>query len=40
MNDPLIPAGKYRKLLMVKRYLLIYQVKGNSVYVDVVVDCR
>ncbi|PKM79298.1 MAG: plasmid stabilization protein [Firmicutes bacterium HGW-Firmicutes-13] len=38
--DPLIPAGKYRKLLMAKRYLLIYQVKGSTVYVDAVVDCR
>ena len=39
-SDPSIPAGKYRKLLVGKRYLLIYQVKGNTVYVDYVVDCR
>jgi plasmid stabilization system protein ParE len=38
--DPLVPAGKYRKLLMAKRYLLIYQVKWDNVYVDAVVDCR
>lgn len=40
LSDPYIPAGKYRKLLMGKRYLLIYQVKGDTVYVDYVVDCR
>lgn len=39
LSDPLVPAGKYRKLLMTKRYLLIYQVKGDNVYVDAVVDC-
>ncbi|NLK51040.1 MAG: type II toxin-antitoxin system RelE/ParE family toxin [Syntrophomonadaceae bacterium] len=40
LSDPLVPAGKYRKLLMAKRYLLVYQMKGDSVYVDTVVDCR
>ncbi|MCR4427289.1 MAG: type II toxin-antitoxin system RelE/ParE family toxin [Firmicutes bacterium] len=38
--DPLLPEGKYRKLLMASRYLLVYQVKGSTVYVDAVVDCR
>lgn len=40
LSDPLVPASKYRKLLMAKRYLLIYQVKGHTVYIDAVVDCR
>ncbi|KJS88348.1 MAG: plasmid stabilization protein [Peptococcaceae bacterium BICA1-8] len=40
LSDPLVPSGKYRKLLMAKRYLLVYQVKDGSVYVDAVVDCR
>ena len=40
LSDPLIPAGKYRKILMEKRYLLIYQLKGSTVYVDAVLDCR
>ncbi|PTQ55083.1 MAG: Death on curing protein, Doc toxin [Candidatus Carbobacillus altaicus] len=40
ISDPFIPSGKYRKLLMGKRYLLIYQIKGDIVYVDYVVDCR
>lgn len=38
--DPLIPANKYRKLLLEQRYLLIYQIKGSSVHVDAVVDTR
>ncbi|MCG2788520.1 MAG: type II toxin-antitoxin system RelE/ParE family toxin, partial [Actinomycetia bacterium] len=29
-----------RKMLICKRYLLIYQIKGNIVYVDYIVDCR
>ncbi|NLO40540.1 MAG: type II toxin-antitoxin system RelE/ParE family toxin [Ruminiclostridium sp.] len=40
LSDPMVPSGRYRKLLMAKRYLLIYQVKENSVYIDAVVDCR
>lgn len=38
--DPLVPSGKYRKLLLAKRYLLVYQVKDSTVYIDAVVDCR
>ena len=37
---PLIPEGKYRKLVFLKRYLLIYQIKGENVYVDALLDCR
>ncbi len=40
LYDSLVPPGKYRKLLMATRYLLIYQVKNETVYVDAVVDCR
>ena len=35
-----IPANKYRKKLVAKRYLLIYQIKDNTVFVDYVLDCR
>lgn len=38
--DPQIPSGKYRRLLLKKRYLLVYQVKENIVYVDAIVDTR
>lgn len=38
--DPMIPESKYRKLVIQKRYLLIYQIKGENVYVDALLDCR
>ena len=38
--DPLITPGKYRKLLLEKRYLLIYQIKSSVVNVDADVDTR
>lgn len=40
LDDPLIPKGKYRKILMAKRYMIVYQVRGDTVYVDAMVDCR
>ena len=40
LADPLLPANKYRKLLIEHRYLLIYQIKEDNVYVDSIVDCR
>ena len=40
LTDPLLPANKYRKILVDKRYLLIYQIKGDTVYLDYLVDCR
>jgi len=40
LSDPLAPSGKYRKLLVGKGYLLIYQMRGSTVYADVVLDCR
>jgi len=35
-----IPQNKYRKILFEKRYLLLFQIRDNTVYVDYVVDCR
>ena len=40
LDDPNIPIGKYRKLLLDKRYLVLFQIKGDTVYVDYAVDCR
>lgn len=31
---------KYRKLLFFKHYLLIYQIKDNTVYIEYVLDCK
>ena len=40
LADPLLPAHKYRKMLVDQRYLLIYQIKDDTVYIDYLVDCR
>lgn len=39
-NSPEIPANKYRKKLVAKRYLLIYQIKDENVFIDYILDCR
>jgi len=40
LTDSMISAGKYRKLLLEKKYLLVYQIKENIVYVDAILDTR
>lgn len=40
LTDPMLPANKYRKLLVDKRYLLIYQIKDDTVYINYILDCR
>jgi plasmid stabilization system protein ParE len=40
LSDPLLPKRRYRKLLFEKRYLLVYEVTENTVYIDAVADCR
>lgn len=35
-----IPQNKYRYLIFQKRYLMIFQVKDETVFVDYVVDTR
>jgi len=38
--DSALPINKYRKLLFGKRYLIIYQIKYDNVYLDYSLDCR
>ena len=40
LTDPRLPINKYRKLVVENRYMLIYQVKDNTVYIDSIIDCR
>ena len=35
-----IPRNAYRFILFEKRYMLIFQIKDDIVYVDYMVDCR
>ncbi len=34
------PPNKYHKMLVEEWYLILYQIKDQSVYVDYLVDCR
>lgn len=35
-----IPRHQYRYITFEKRYLVIYQIIDNTVYIDYVLDCR
>lgn len=35
-----IPPNKYHTMFVEKWYLILYQIKDQSVYVDYIVDCR
>ena len=35
-----IPSNKYHKMFIQKWYLILYQIKDQTVYVDYIVDCR
>ena len=37
---PYLPSDKYRYLLSCDRYRVIYQIEGNTVFVDDIQDCR
>ena len=39
-NEPYISANKYHKLYVENWYLILYQIKDNTVYVDWIVDTR
>lgn len=40
LTSDFITPNKYHKMISQKRYLLIYQIKDDTVYLDFVVDCR
>lgn len=35
-----IPPNKYHKMFIEKWYLIVYQIKDQTVYVEYIVDCR
>ena len=39
-NEDYIPANKYHKLYVENWYLVLYQIKDDTVYVDWILDCR
>ncbi|HEY8910653.1 MAG TPA: type II toxin-antitoxin system RelE/ParE family toxin [Desulfosporosinus sp.] len=40
LRDPALPTNKYRKMIINKRYCLVYQIKAETVYIDYILDCR
>jgi hypothetical protein len=40
LMDPAAPERKYRKLIFEKHYMLLFQIIGDDVFVDAMVDCR
>ena len=40
LDAEFIPPNKYHKMLVEEWYLILYQIKGQRVYVDYLVDCR
>ena len=39
-ENQFIPSNRYRMLLSGKRYLILYEVSINCVYIDYIIDCR
>ena len=40
LENEYIPRNKYHKCVVDKRYMVLYQIKDNTVYVDYIVDTR
>ena len=39
-NEPCMPPNKYHKMFVEKWYLILYQIRDDTVYVDYILDCR
>lgn len=39
-NEEYITKNKYYKMFVEKYYLIIYQIKDETVYVEIILDCR
>ena len=39
-NEQYIPANRYHKMVIENRYLVLYQIKDGTVFVDWVIDGR
>ena len=40
LEGEFIPFNKYHKLVVRRNYLVLYQIKDDTVLVDYVIDCR
>jgi len=39
-NEPYMLPNQYHKLFVQKWYLILYQIRDDSVFVDYILDCR
>ena len=39
-EEAYMPTNKYHKMFVAKWYLIIYQIRDNTVSVDYILDCR
>ena len=39
-EEAYIPTNKYHKMFVTKWYLVLYQIRDDTVYVDYTLDCR
>ena len=39
-EEPYITPNKYHKMFIEKRYLVLYQIQDDTVYVEYILDCR
>jgi plasmid stabilization system protein ParE len=39
-DEAYIPPNRYRKMFVDNRYLVLYQIQDDTVYVDYILDCR
>jgi len=40
LSAQFVPMNKYHKMFVEKSYLILYQIKDQTVFVDYIVDCR
>ncbi len=40
LDTEFVPRNKYHKMFVEKWYLVLYQIKDKTVYVDFILDCR
>lgn len=40
LSAELIPLNKYHKMFVERWYLVLYQIKDRTVYIDYIMDCR
>lgn len=40
LDEEYIPKNQYHKMFIEKWYLVLYQIKDQTVYIDYIIDCR